>query len=112
MPTMAASVIPESDTFAERQRHARKAGDEDDRSERHIAVFAVIDLIIHEDAQAGGADHAVQQERNTADDRAGNGLDEGSQRPTNEQIMDSTAAPPMTRTEYTFVIAITPMFSP
>ena len=32
--------------------------------------------------------------------------------PTNEQMMLSTAAPPITRTEYTLVIAITPMFSP
>ena len=32
--------------------------------------------------------------------------------PTNEQIIDRTAAPPITRTLYTFVTAITPIFSP
>ena len=32
--------------------------------------------------------------------------------PIKEQIMDSTAAPPMTYTLYTLVMAITPIFSP
>ena len=32
--------------------------------------------------------------------------------PTNEHIIDNTAAPPITRTLYTFVTAITPIFSP
>ena len=32
--------------------------------------------------------------------------------PTNEQIIDRTAAPLITRTLYTFVNAITPIFSP
>ena len=65
---------------AERQGHAGKAGDEDDRGQNHVAVLAVINLVVNQNAQTGGADHAVQQERNAADDRAGDGLDESGER--------------------------------
>ena len=66
--------------IAERQGHAGQAGDEDDRRQDHVAVLAVIDVVVDQNAQTGGADHAVQQEGDAADDRAGDGLDEGGER--------------------------------
>lgn len=63
--------------IAQRQRHARQAGNKDNRGQDHIAVLAVIHMVVNQDTQTGGADHAVQQERNAADDRTRNGLDKG-----------------------------------
>lgn len=77
MPTIAASVMPGERNIAQRQRHARQAGNKDNRGQDHIAVLAVIHMVVNQDTQTGGADHAVQQERNAADDRTRNGLDKG-----------------------------------
>ena len=66
--------------IAERQGHAGQAGDENDRRQDHVAVLAVINVVVDQNAQTGGADHAVQQEGDAADDRAGDGLDEGGER--------------------------------
>lgn len=66
--------------IAQRQRNAGQAGNKDNRGQDHIAVLAVINMIINQNTQTGGADHAVQQERNAADDRTRNGLDQGRQR--------------------------------
>ena len=74
--------------IAQRQRHARQAGNKDNRGQDHIAVLAVIHMVVNQDTQTGGADHAVQQERNAADDRTRNGLDKGCQR-ANERADDA-----------------------
>ena len=66
--------------IAERQGHAGQAGDEDDRRQDHVAVLAVINVVVDQNTQTGGADHAVQQEGDAADDRAGDGLDQGGER--------------------------------
>ena len=66
--------------ITQRQRHAGQAGNENNRGQDHIAVLAVIHMIINQNTQTGGADHAVQQERDTADDRTRNRLDKGCQR--------------------------------
>ena len=55
--------------IAQRQRNAGQAGNKDNRGQDHIAVLAVINMIINQNTQTGGTDHAVQQERNAADDR-------------------------------------------
>lgn len=61
--------------ITQRQRNAGQAGNENDRGQDHIAVLAVIHMVVNQNTQTGGADHAVQQERDTADDRTRNGLD-------------------------------------
>ncbi len=66
--------------IAQRQRNAGQAGNKDNRGQDHIAVLAVIHMIVNQNTQTGGADHAVQQERDTADDRTRNGLDQSCQR--------------------------------
>lgn len=66
--------------IAQRQRNAGQAGNKDNRGQDHIAVLAVIHMVVNQNTQTGGADHAVQQERDTADDRTRNRLDKGCQR--------------------------------
>ena len=66
--------------IAQRQRNAGQTGNKDNRGQDHVAVLAVINMIINQNTQTGGADHAVQQERDTADDRTRNRLDKGCQR--------------------------------
>ena len=59
--------------------NAGESGDEDHGSQGLVPVFAVVHLGIHQDPQAGGADHSIKQEGDPADDRAGDGLDQGRQ---------------------------------
>ena len=59
--------------------NAGEAGNEDHGSQGLVPVFAVVHLGIHQDPQAGGADHSIKQEGDPADDRAGDGLDQGRQ---------------------------------
>lgn len=59
---------------------AGKADDEDDSGHDDVAVFAEIHLGIHQDPQAGRADHAVQQDRDAAHNRAGGCSGSGLQR--------------------------------
>ena len=59
--------------------NAGEAGNEDHGSQGLVPVLAVVHLGIHQDPQAGGADHSIKQEGDPADDRAGDGLDQGRQ---------------------------------
>ena len=60
---------------ADLEGDSRQACHENDTGQGLVAVFAVIHLGVHQDAQAGGADHTVKQEGDSADHRPGNGLD-------------------------------------
>ena len=66
--------------IAQRQRHAGQAGNKDNRGQDHVAVLAVIHMVVNQNTQTGGADHAVQQERDTTDNRTRNRLDKRRQR--------------------------------
>jgi len=56
-----------------------KAGDKDDGRHHDIAVPAEIHLGIHQNPQAGSADHPVEQEGDPADHGAGDGADQGGE---------------------------------
>ena len=66
--------------IAQRQRNAGQAGNKDNRSQDHVAVLAVIHMVVNQNTQTGGADHAVQQERDTTDNWTRNRLDKRRQR--------------------------------
>ena len=55
---------------------AAQTDDHDDRGHDEIGRFAVVHLAFHEHAQAGGGDHAEQQQAYAAHDGYGNAADE------------------------------------
>lgn len=82
--------------------NAGEAGNEDHGSQGLVPVLAVVHLGIHQDPQAGGADHSIKQEGDPADDRAGMVWIRADSFPMKEQMMENTAAPAMTWTLYTW----------
>ena len=54
-----------------------ETGDKDHGGQGLVAVLAVIDFGVNEDPEAGGSDHTVEQEGDSADDRSRDRLDQG-----------------------------------
>lgn len=55
---------------------AGESGDEDDRGQGKVAGTRVVDFFIHHEPDAGGRDHAVEQEAYAAHDRRRDGLNQ------------------------------------
>ena len=65
--------------IAQRQRNAGQAGNKDNRGQDHIAVLAVIHMVVNQDTQTGGADHAVQQGGHSTEHASRNRVDDGTE---------------------------------
>ena len=69
----------ELEVVAELQGHATDAGDETAGEADHVDGVAVVDLVLHPDLGAHQSDHAVEDNRDPAQDPAGGRVDDGAE---------------------------------